>query len=65
LLPNITFKKYQINFNKGDRVLALLDGVRACPSLDLDMFGEKGLEKLCMTYVTIKVLRFLMLRFGT
>jgi hypothetical protein len=26
--------------------LALSDGVRACPSLDLGMFGEKRLERL-------------------
>jgi sigma-B regulation protein RsbU (phosphoserine phosphatase) len=46
LLPNITFEQYQINFNKGDWVLTLSDGVRACPSLDLGMFGEKGFEEL-------------------
>lgn len=26
--------------------MTLSDGVRACPSLDLGMFGEKGFEEL-------------------
>ena len=32
LLPNVTFEQYQINLNKGDRVLILLDEVADCPS---------------------------------
>jgi hypothetical protein len=45
LLTDITFEKYQIDFNKGDRVLILSGAARACPCLDLGMFGEKGLEE--------------------
>ena len=46
LLPNVTFEQYQINLNKGDRVLILSDGVTECPSSDGGMFGEEGLEEL-------------------
>ena len=32
LLPNVTFEQYQINLNKGDRVLILSDEVMDYPS---------------------------------
>ena len=46
LLPNVTFEQYEIQLNKGDRVLILSDGVTECPNSDGGMFGEDGLEEL-------------------
>ena len=42
----IKFEQFEIQLNKGDRILIFSDGVTECPGPNGEMFEEKGLEEL-------------------
>ena len=46
LMSGIKFEQFEIQLNKGDRILILSDGVTECPGPNGEMFEEKGLEEL-------------------
>jgi sigma-B regulation protein RsbU (phosphoserine phosphatase) len=46
LIPGAQFESFQIDLNKGDRVLILSDGVTETADPKNNMLGEKGLESL-------------------
>ncbi len=46
LLSGVSFARFELNLNRGDRILILSDGVTECPGPAGDMLGEEGLSVL-------------------
>jgi sigma-B regulation protein RsbU (phosphoserine phosphatase) len=46
LVSGVSFEQFEVQLDKGDRVLILSDGVTECPDPNGEMFEEEGLEKL-------------------
>jgi sigma-B regulation protein RsbU (phosphoserine phosphatase) len=46
LLSGVSFERFELKLNCGDRILILSDGVTECPGPDGDMLGEEGLSLL-------------------
>lgn len=46
LLSGVTFERFEITLNHGDRILILSDGVTECPGPQGNMLGEEGLAAL-------------------
>ncbi|MGJ8546115.1 MAG: PP2C family protein-serine/threonine phosphatase [Sulfitobacter sp.] len=44
LVEGISYSRYEVQLNPGDRLLILSDGVTECPGPDGTMLGEEGLE---------------------
>ncbi|KEJ90667.1 chemotaxis protein CheY [Sulfitobacter donghicola DSW-25 = KCTC 12864 = JCM 14565] len=59
LLSGVSFERYEITLNKGDRILILSDGVTECPGPDGDMLEEEGLATLMQELKTTRGPAFL------
>jgi sigma-B regulation protein RsbU (phosphoserine phosphatase) len=59
LLSDVSFQRFELTLNSGDRILILSDGVTECPNPDGDMLGEEGLTALMHELVKIRGPAFL------
>lgn len=59
LLSDVSFQRFELTLNSGDRILILSDGVTECPNPDGDMLGEEGLTVLMQELVKIRGPAFL------
>ena len=59
LMSVITVEQFEIQLQKGDRILILSDGVTECPDPGGEMFEEDGLEKLMCDLSNVKGPAFL------
>ena len=46
LLSGVSFERFELKLDRGDRILILSDGVTECPGPNGDMLGEEGLTGL-------------------
>ena len=46
LLSGVSFERFEVKLDRGDRILILSDGVTECPGPNGDMLGEEGLTVL-------------------
>lgn len=59
LLSGVSFERFSITLNKGDRILILSDGVTECPGPQGEMLGEEGLSTLMQDLSEIRGPAFL------